>query len=64
MAQGLTVQTSDGKAIGRISQVVTSSDGSIRKVIVMSPVGNLIKLSPASLTISNGVVITEASSGR
>lgn len=58
LAPGLRVQNSDGKAIGTVSQVLTASDGSIRKVIVMSPVGNLFKVSPTSLTVSNGVVIT------
>src|SRR5690242_20080277 len=57
LAAGLTVQTSDGKMIGRISQVVTGTDGSIRKVIVVSPVGNLFKVSPTSLTVDRGVVI-------
>ena len=58
LAAGLTVQASSGKVIGRISQVVTNTDGSIRKVIVVSPVGNQLKLSPTTLTVSNGVVIT------
>lgn len=58
LAPGLRVQKSDGKAIGTVSQVVTTSDGAIRKVIVMSPVGNLFKVSPTALTVSNGVVIT------
>jgi hypothetical protein len=63
LAAGLAVRTGDGKAIGRISQVVTGGDGSIRKVIVVSPVGNLFKLSPTSLTVANGVVITTEARG-
>ena len=63
LAAGLTVQTSAGKAIGRVSQVITASDGSIRKVIVVSPVGHLFKLSPTSLTVEGGVVTTTEAHG-
>ena len=63
LAVGLTVQTSGGKAIGRVNQVITGNDGSIRKVIVVSPVGNLFKVSPTSLTVDRGVVITTEERG-
>jgi len=63
LAAGLTVQTSAGKTIGRISQVITGSDGSIRKVIVVSPVGNQFKVSPTSLTVEGGVVTTTEAHG-
>jgi len=63
LAAGLMVQTSAGKAIGRISQVITGSDGSIRKVIVVSPVGNMFKVSPTSLTVDGGVVTTTETHG-
>lgn len=63
LAAGLTVQTSAGKRIGRISQVITGPDGSIRKVIVVSPVGNLFKVSPTSLTVEGGVVMTTEAHG-
>jgi hypothetical protein len=63
LVAGLTVQTSAGKAIGRISKVVTGSDGSIRKIIVVSPVGNAFKLSPATLTVEGGVVTTTEERG-
>jgi len=55
---GLTVQSSAGKPIGRISQIVTGGDGSIRKVIVVSPSGNAFKLSPTTLSITGGIVTT------
>ena len=63
LAPGLAVRTSAGKAIGTVRQIMTASDGSIRKVIVVSPVGNQFKLSPTSLTISGGVVITTEERG-
>jgi hypothetical protein len=53
---GLTVQNSEGRAIGRISRVLTNEDGSIRKVVALSPAGNFLNLSPSSLTISGQVV--------
>jgi hypothetical protein len=58
LVAGLTVQNSSGKSIGRISKVVTGADGSIRKVIAISPVGNIVTLSPSSLSISGGIVTT------
>jgi len=58
LVAGLTVQTGSGKSIGTISKVVTSSDGSIRKVIMASPAGISFKLSPTTLTVSGGVVTT------
>ena len=63
LAPGLTVQTTDGRSVGTVSKVVTASDGSIRKVVVMSRAGNLMKVSPTALSVSNGVVTMQPNSG-
>ena len=59
IAVGLPVQNGTGKMIGRISKIVTANDGSIRKIVVISLVGNSMNLSPTTLTIANGIVTTE-----
>ncbi|WP_156029766.1 hypothetical protein [Sphingomonas sp. URHD0057] len=60
LAPGLPVQNSGGKPIGRVSKIVTASDGSIRKVVAISAAGNFLNLSPTSLSVANGVVTTES----
>jgi hypothetical protein len=60
LVPGLPVQNSSGKQIGRVSKIVTASDGSIRKVVAISAAGNFLNLSPSSLSVSNGVVTTES----
>ena len=59
IAVGLPVHNGTGKMIGTISKILTTSDGSIRKVIVTSVVGNMMNLSPSTLSIANGIVTTE-----
>lgn len=64
LVPGLTVQTTDGKPVGVVTKVVSGSDGSIHKVMVVSRAGNMIKLSPTTLTVQGGIVITtQGSSG-
>jgi sporulation protein YlmC with PRC-barrel domain len=58
LTTGLTVNTSSGTTLGQVSQIVTGSDGSVRLVIVTSPTGRMVRLSPTTLSISGGVVTT------
>jgi len=60
LVPGLPVRNQSGKQIGRVSKIVTASDGSIRKVIAISAAGNFLNLSPTSLSIADGVVTTES----
>ena len=64
LVPGLAVQTTDGKPVGVVTKVVSGSDGSIHKVMVVSRAGNMLKLSPTTLTVQGGIVITtQVSSG-
>ena len=58
LTTGLTVNSSTGASLGTVSRVVTGTDGSIRQVIVTSSSGRTLTLSPATLSISAGVVTT------
>jgi len=58
LTTGLTVNSSTGTTLGQVSQIVTGSDGSVRLVIVTSPTGRMLRLSPTTLSISGGVVTT------
>lgn len=58
LTTGLTVNSSTGTNLGTVSRVITGTDGSIRQVIVTSPTGQMLTLSPATLSISAGVVTT------
>jgi sporulation protein YlmC with PRC-barrel domain len=58
LTTGLTVNTSTGTTLGRVSRVVVGTDGTIRQVIVTSSTGQVFTLSPAMLSISGGVVTT------
>jgi hypothetical protein len=58
LTTGLTVQSSGGTTLGTVSQVVTDSSGNIRLVIVTTSTGQMLRLSPTSLSISGGVVTT------
>jgi hypothetical protein len=58
LTTGLTVNTSTGSTLGRISQIVTGANGSVRLVIVTSSTGRMLRLSPATLSISGGTVTT------
>jgi sporulation protein YlmC with PRC-barrel domain len=58
LTTGLTVNTSTGTTLGRVSQIVTGADGSVRLVIVTSPTGRMLRLSPTTLSISGGLVTT------
>jgi hypothetical protein len=54
----LTVQSSTGATVGTVSQVVTDRSGNVRLVIVTSPTGQTLRLSPTTLTMSGNTVIT------
>jgi len=56
LAVGLPVRNGSGKTIGSVVKIVTANDGSIRKVVVSSLVGNMMNLSPTALSVANGVV--------
>jgi hypothetical protein len=58
LTTGLTVNTSTGTTLGRVSQIVTGADGSVRLVIVTSSTGRMLRLSPTTLSISGGLVTT------
>jgi sporulation protein YlmC with PRC-barrel domain len=58
LTTGLTVNTSGGTTLGKVSQIVTGPDGSVRLVIVTSATGKTFRLVPTSLSISGGVVTT------
>ena len=58
LTTGLTVNSSTGTTLGQVSQIVTGSDGSVRLVIVTSPTGRMLRLSPTTLSISGGIVTT------
>jgi len=60
LVPGLPVQNRSGKEIGRVSKIVTTSDGSIRKVVAISTAGNFLNLSPSSLSVASGVVTTDS----
>lgn len=58
LATGVTVQSSTGTTLGTVSQVITDSSGNIRLVVVTSPTGETFRLSPTTLTMNGGVVVT------
>lgn len=58
LATGLIVRSTKGLLLGKVSQVVTSPDGSIQLVIVTSSTGVTYRLSPSSLSLSGGVLTT------
>ncbi|MFL6765360.1 MAG: hypothetical protein ACJ8FO_09225 [Sphingomicrobium sp.] len=63
LTTGLTVNTSGGTTLGRVTQIVTDSSGNIRLVVVRSSTGQTFRLSPSSLSISGGVVTTTQTAG-
>jgi ribosomal 30S subunit maturation factor RimM len=58
LTSGLTVQNSSGTSIGTVSQVITTSNGSIAGIVVTSPTGQTFRLAPTTLSISGNVVTT------
>ena len=58
LTTGLDVKTSAGASVGKVSQVVTGTDGSIRMVIVTDASGKTHRLMPDHLSISGGVITT------
>ena len=58
LTTGLDVKTSAGASVGKVSQVVTGTDGSIRMVIVTDASGKTHRLMPDHLSISGGIITT------
>ena len=58
LTTGLDVKTSAGADVGKVSQVVTGTDGSIRMVIVTNASGKTHRLMADQLSIAGGVVTT------
>lgn len=58
LTTGMTVNTSGGTTLGRVSQIVTGANGSVRLVIVTSSTGRMLRLFPTTLSLSGGVVTT------
>jgi hypothetical protein len=58
LTTGLSVRSSTGSDIGKLSEVVTGRDGSIRMVVVTTPTGQTIRLPANSLSITGDVVTT------
>lgn len=58
LTTGLDVKTSAGASLGKVSQVVTGTDGSVRMVIVTDASGKTHRLMADQLSISGGVVTT------
>ena len=63
LATGLTVKNSGGTTVGKVSQIVTGRDGSVRLVVVTSPTGQTFRLVPSTLSVSGGIVTTTAMVG-
>jgi hypothetical protein len=55
LAAGMTVQF-NGSAFGTVSRIATSSDGTVRRVMVTGTNGKLYSLSPSTLTLSGGIL--------
>jgi sporulation protein YlmC with PRC-barrel domain len=56
LTTGLTVQSSTGTELGTISRIVTDKNGNIRTVFVTSSTGQVVRLSPAMISLSGGIV--------
>ena len=61
LTTGLDVKTSAGATVGKVSEVVTGTDGSIRMVVVTDASGKTHRLMANQLSISGGVVTTTQS---
>lgn len=57
LTTGMAVQF-NGNTVGTVSRVVTSADGTVRRVLVTGTDGRTHSLSPTDLTLSGGVLTT------
>ena len=57
LTTGMTVNF-DGSAVGTVSRIVASNDGTIRRVLVTDMNGRTVSLSPNSLALEGGVLTT------
>lgn len=48
----------NGNTVGTVRQVISSSDGTVRRVLVTATNGRTVSLSPTTLTFSGGVLTT------
>jgi hypothetical protein len=55
---GQTVTGTSGTALGTVQRIVTSKDGTVRVVFVTGTNGRSYALSPSTLSLSNGVLVT------
>lgn len=62
LASGATVQF-NGNAVGTVQRVITSSDGTVRRVLVTDTNGRTVSLSPDTLSYSGGVLTTTSFRG-
>jgi hypothetical protein len=62
IATGQAVKSSDGTALGKVSQVMKGPDGAISRVIVTSPGGRSFPVAAGKLSVSGGAVIVIDSS--
>lgn len=57
LATGMSVNF-NGNTVGTVNRIVTSSDGTVRRVLVTSTDGKTVSLSPTDLSLSGGVLTT------
>lgn len=62
LTSGMTVNF-NGAAVGTVQRVIASSDGTVRRVMVVGTNGRLVSLSPTTLTLSGGVLTTTSFRG-
>jgi hypothetical protein len=55
---GQRVTGTSGTTLGTVERISVSNDGSVRAVLVRGTDGRLYNLPPATLTLSNGVLVT------
>jgi hypothetical protein len=60
---GENVVNGSGTSIGTVTQVITDSSGNVRMVLVTSPTGQVFRLAPNTLSITNGIVTTTSMIG-
>jgi hypothetical protein len=57
LTTGMTVNF-NGNAVGTVQRIVTSNDGTVRRVLVTTTDGRMVSLSPSTLALSGGVLTT------
>jgi len=62
ISTGQSVKSADGTVLGKVTEVVKASDGSITNVIVTSPTGRSFPVAAGKLSVNGGVVVVSDSS--